>query len=126
MAEMHCKNDLIHPIDSAAFSIAMSDTKARLYISWKKNELDYYIANVENFLLHDPEHFLKFRKYVRNIIDWGRDRRLEGIRKSLDYLLEESREIASAAAKSSVPPSADPASSAITSSRSSSKTCKTS
>ncbi|CAG9938907.1 unnamed protein product [Clonostachys rosea f. rosea IK726] len=119
---MQCKNDLIRPIDSAAFSIAMSGTEARLYISWKNNKLDYYMSNVDNFLLHDPEHFLKFRKYVRNIIDWGRDERMEGIRKSLDDLLEESRKIASAAAKSRVPPSADPTSNAITSIRKMRKT----
>ncbi|KAF5024698.1 hypothetical protein F66182_3227 [Fusarium sp. NRRL 66182] len=74
-----CESDMVHPIDSAAFSIAMSGTEARLYISWKHNELDYYMANVDSFLLQCPEHYLKFRKYVRNIMDWGRDRRLEGL-----------------------------------------------
>ncbi|CAH0046266.1 unnamed protein product [Clonostachys solani] len=121
---MQCEHDLIRPIDSAAFSIAMSGTEARLYISWKKNELDYYMANVDNFLLQDPGHYVKFRKYVRNILDWGRDGRLEGIRKSLDDLLEESRKTASAAAKSRVPPSADSASSTSTSSTSDIKTRK--
>ncbi|KPM39861.1 hypothetical protein AK830_g6709 [Neonectria ditissima] len=106
-----CKSDLVHPVDSAAFSIAMNGTEARLYISWKQNELDYYMANVDSFLLQDPEHYVKFRKYVRNIIDWGKGGRLEGIRKSLDSLLEESRKTASAAAKSRMPPSVDSASS---------------
>ncbi|KAH6874973.1 hypothetical protein B0T10DRAFT_541041 [Thelonectria olida] len=116
-----CKSDLVQPIDSTAFSIAMNGTEARLYISWKQNELDHYMANVDSFLLQDPEHYLKFRKYIRNIIDWGKSGRLEGIRKSLDSLLEESRKTASAAAKSRMPPpSADSASS------SSSKTRKTS
>ena len=86
-----CKSDLVHPIDSAAFSIAINGVEARLYISWKENELDYYMANIGWFLVQDPEQYLKFRKYVRNIIDWGRDGRLEGIRKSLDSLLEESQ-----------------------------------
>ncbi|KAH7176274.1 hypothetical protein EDB81DRAFT_634382 [Dactylonectria macrodidyma] len=121
-----CESELVHPINSAAFSIAMSGTEARLFISWKQNELDYYMANVDGFLLQDPKHYLKFRKYVRNIIDWGRGRRLEGIRKSLDSLLEESRKTASAAAKSRMPPSADSASTSSTSSTSSSKMRKTS
>lgn len=110
-----CESDLIYP-NSAAFSIAMCGTEARLYISWKQNKLDYYMANVDNFLLQDPEHYLKFRKYVCNIIDWGRGGRLEGIRKSLDSLLEESRKTASAAAKSRKPPSAHSASSTTRSS----------
>ncbi|KAJ4308166.1 hypothetical protein N0V84_012254 [Fusarium piperis] len=103
-----CQSDMVHPTDSASFSIAMSGTEARLYISWKHNELDYYMANVKSFLLQDAEHFIEFRKYVRNIIDWGRGERLEGIRKSLDSLLEESQK-RSSAAKSRMPPSADSA-----------------
>ncbi|KAL7919213.1 hypothetical protein ACQKWADRAFT_302048 [Trichoderma austrokoningii] len=91
-----CNSDNL--INSAAFSIAMNGTEARLYVSWKHNEQDYYMANVRNFLLQDPKHYIEFRKYVRNIIDWGRGLRLEEIRKSLD--LEESGKRASAAAKS--------------------------
>ncbi len=85
------QNDQVQQIDSIAFSIAMTGTEARLYISWKNNEIDYYTQNFKSFLLHDPEHYLNFRKYVLNIIDWGKGRRLETIRKSLDKLLEDSR-----------------------------------
>ncbi len=69
----------------------MNGTEARLYVSWKHNELDYYMANVKSFLRQEPEHYIEFRKYVRNIIDWGKDKRLDNIRNSLDSLLEESR-----------------------------------
>jgi hypothetical protein len=58
----------IDPINSAIFSIAMSGTEARLYISWK-HEANYYMQTVKNFLLSDPEHHLLFRKCVLNIID---------------------------------------------------------
>ncbi|KAK3371884.1 hypothetical protein B0H63DRAFT_281890 [Podospora didyma] len=64
-----CESENIKPINSAAFSVAMSGTEARLYISWRHNELDYYMANIENFLLQRPEHYIEFRKYVLNIID---------------------------------------------------------
>ena len=100
-----CKSDAVCLINSAVFSIAMSGTEARLYISWNHNELDYYMANVQSFLLQDPEHYLKFRKYVRNIIDWGKDKRLDEIRNSLDTLLEEGRKRAAETAKSRPPPS---------------------
>jgi hypothetical protein len=91
-------------INSAAFSIAMNGTEARLYISWKHNELSYYMANVKNFLLQEPEHFLEFRKYALNIIDWGKGRRLKEIQDSLDGLLGESRKRVSKAAKSRLSP----------------------
>jgi hypothetical protein len=101
----NCKSDVIQSMNSAAFSIAVRGTEARLYISWKNSELDYYMANIESFLLQKPSDYLEFRKYVRNIIDWGKDKRLNEIRDSLDRLLEESRKKASEEAKSRVPPS---------------------
>ncbi|ROT35225.1 hypothetical protein SODALDRAFT_382142 [Sodiomyces alkalinus F11] len=100
-----CKSDKIRPVNSAAFSVAMTASEARLHISWKHDELSYYMANVKSFLLQDPEHYLRFRKYVRNIIDWGQDKRLNEIRESLNTLLEEGRKKAFEAAKSRQPPS---------------------
>lgn len=94
-----CNNDQVRLIDSAAFSVAMNGTEARLYISWKHNELDYYMRKIESFLLQRPDHYVVFRKYVRNIIDWGKDARLKEIRESLDLLLEENRKRLSEAAK---------------------------
>lgn len=108
---MRCKSDKVQLIDSAAFSIAINATEARLYISWKYDELKYYTRKVDSFLLQSPEHYLQFRKYVRNIIDWGKDKRLKEIRDSLDNLLEENRKTASQLAKSRPPPSDDSASS---------------
>lgn len=100
-----CKSDKIQVIDNAAFSIAINGTEARLYISWKHNELDYYMQKVESFTLQKPKDHIEFRKYVLNIIDWGEDKRLKEIRNSLDHLLEESRKRASEEAKSRPPPS---------------------
>jgi hypothetical protein len=102
-----CKNKKIRPIDSAAFSIAMNGTEARLYVSWKHDELKYYTRKVDSFLLQKPKDYVEFRKYVRNIIDWGKDKRLNEIRDSLNSLLEESRQTASQLAKSRPPPSSD-------------------
>jgi hypothetical protein len=106
-----CNNDRLQPIDSTAFSIAMSGTEARLYISWKHDELNYYTQKVDSFLLQSPEHYLRFRKYVWNIFDWGKDKRLKEIRDSLDSLLEENRKTAPQLAKSRPQPLDDCASS---------------
>ena len=89
----------------------MNGTEARLYVSWKYNELQYYMRKVDSFLLQKPKDYVEFRKHVLNIIDWGKDGRLKEIRKSLDNLLKESRKRTSEAAKSRPPPSDDSASS---------------
>ncbi|KAI0006533.1 hypothetical protein F4779DRAFT_629738 [Xylariaceae sp. FL0662B] len=99
-----CESDEVRPINSAAFSIAMSGAVARLYVSWKHDE-QYYMRKVKSFLLQCPDGYLEFRKYVRNIIDWGKDRRLSEIRSSLDTLLAENRKRISEVAKSRPPPS---------------------
>jgi hypothetical protein len=98
----------------------MNGTEARLYISWKHDELKYYTRKVDSFLLQKPNDYVEFRKYVRNIIDWGKDQRLKEIRDSLDGLLEENRKTASQLAKSRPPPSDDSASSSSQKRRSSS------
>ncbi|KAH8205658.1 hypothetical protein TruAng_000152 [Truncatella angustata] len=100
-----CQGGSVQSIGNAAFGIAMSGTEARLYVSWIQNELDFHMANVDSFLLQKPNDYIEFRKYVRNIIDWGGDERLKEIQESLDFLLEKSRKEASAAARSRPPPS---------------------
>jgi hypothetical protein len=52
-----------------------------------------------SFCLQKPKDYLEFHKYVRNIIDWGIDRRARVIRDSLGSLMEEGRQRASQAAK---------------------------
>ncbi|KAJ2900359.1 hypothetical protein MKZ38_002492 [Zalerion maritima] len=39
------------------------------------NDLDYYMRKVRSFLLQEPKYYLEFRRYVRNTIDCGKDRR---------------------------------------------------
>jgi hypothetical protein len=78
------KSNKFELINSTVFSIAMSSTEARLYITWKHDELNYYTRKINSFALQDLEHYVKFCKYVQNIIDWGRDKRLKDIRDSLE------------------------------------------
>ncbi|KAM5368303.1 hypothetical protein ACJZ2D_009571 [Fusarium nematophilum] len=81
-----CGGDAVQLIDSAAFSLATNGSEARLYVTWKPDEFTYHMAMIRSFLLQDAEHYLKLRKYVLNIMDWGRGRRLAEIRKSLAQL----------------------------------------
>lgn len=87
-------NEARQQINSAIFSVAMNATEARLYVSWKQDNTDFYMAKVESFLLQHPEFYLLFRRYIRNILDWSKDKRLREIRESLDFLLKEKRETA--------------------------------
>ena len=79
-------------IDTTAFSVAMSGTEARLFVSWKQyggghsSEDAYHMAEVRSFALQDPAHHIEFRRYVLNIIDWGQGQRLNAIRESLSTL----------------------------------------
>ncbi|MCJ1462006.1 hypothetical protein MMC07_000606 [Pseudocyphellaria aurata] len=92
------KSNDIKSINSAVFSVAMSGSEARLHVSWKQDERKYYLQEVRSFMLQMPDQYLQFRKYVRNILDWGMVQRLKEIQDSLDILLEESGKRASEAA----------------------------
>ncbi|KFH48647.1 hypothetical protein ACRE_003730 [Hapsidospora chrysogenum ATCC 11550] len=116
-----CRSDMVQSVNSSTFSVATNGVDARLYISWKQDDLDYYMATVKNFQLQEPEQYVEFRKYVRNIVQWGADRRLKEVRDALDTLLEESRKRASTVAKSRAPPYADAASNSGSSSSKSRK-----
>ncbi|MCJ1468572.1 hypothetical protein MMC07_007201 [Pseudocyphellaria aurata] len=89
-----CKNDEIRPLNRSAFSIVLNGRETRLFVCWKHKDLNYYLQEVEGFLLSHADHYLLFRRYVRNIIGWGKGQRLQEIRDS-DKLLEEDRKRAS-------------------------------
>jgi len=92
-------------VDNLSYCVTMDNNTAQLYISWKEDDLNYYLQRVDAFLLSRPEDFKNFRKQVRNVLDWGKGTRLEQIKKALDVILEENRKRASEAAKSRQPPS---------------------
>ncbi|KAK3332612.1 hypothetical protein B0T19DRAFT_482849 [Cercophora scortea] len=106
-----CNDETIRPINSAAFGIAMNATEARLFISWKHSERDYYTRKVRGFLLQDPDHFIEFRRHVNNILDWGKNERLNDIRRALDHIQQESRKMTSRPVKARPSPSASESSS---------------
>lgn len=95
----------VRQTDSAAWSIAIDNSQARLYISWQGEDLVYYTRGVDSFLLQRPEDYLLLRRNIRNILDWGRNERLQDIRGCIDTLVEEARLQASQKAKSRPAPS---------------------
>jgi hypothetical protein len=82
----------VQSVDKVIYSIAVDNNTAQLYVSWKDN-LNYFVQQVDAFLLWSPDHFKDFRKKVRNILDWGKDKRLKQIGDALDAILEENRKI---------------------------------
>ncbi|KAK8085675.1 hypothetical protein PG997_006946 [Apiospora hydei] len=79
-------------VDDAIFSIAANQYTAELLVSYVESDKSgddcYCTRRAASFLLSDPDHFLKFRRYVRNIVDWGKGHRLRQILAALDYLVE--------------------------------------
>jgi hypothetical protein len=87
-----------------SYCIAVDNNIAKLYISWREDNLSYYLHQIDTFVLARPEEFKNFRKQVRNILDWGKDKRLSQIGDALDIILEKNRKSASSAVKSRPPP----------------------
>jgi hypothetical protein len=84
----------VSPVDTTVFSIAMNGSEARLLVSWKEGDGSggiYYTQQIEGFLVYRPKEYLLFRRFVRNVLEWGRDRRRAQIGAFLDAVLEESR-----------------------------------
>ncbi|CAK7213822.1 hypothetical protein SCUCBS95973_001929 [Sporothrix curviconia] len=74
---------------SAAFSIAMNGTEARLYVTWVvdgEGDGVFCMQKVDSFLMQKPADYLAFRDYVLNIVDWGQTTRLERFRAIFDML----------------------------------------
>lgn len=110
----------VQRVDNLSYCIAVDNNIAQLYISWKEEDLDYYLQQVDVFMLSRPEEFKNFRKQVRNILDWGKDTRLKQIRDALDIILAENRKKAADQAKKRQSQSDDPATGSGKKSRSSS------
>jgi hypothetical protein len=86
-------------VDNLTYCVAMDNRLAQLYVSWKPERLDYYMREVGTYRLSYEEDFKEFRRHVRNILDWGKDKRLSQIKEALDVILEENRKEAARAAK---------------------------
>lgn len=84
-----CTNVPAEPIESAVFSLAIRNTEARVFITWKQGEQEYHMREFGAYLVHDPKQGIQFHNIVRNILEWGSRERLNEIRKSLDCLREE-------------------------------------
>jgi CRISPR/Cas system CMR-associated protein Cmr1 (group 7 of RAMP superfamily) len=89
----------VRSIDNTSFSIALNEYSAKLFITWRHEDSDYFVLDFKAFLLEDLEHYKQFQKYVKNILEWGRGERLKDIRAALDSLLEEKRETTAKTAK---------------------------
>ncbi|KAH7161099.1 hypothetical protein EDB81DRAFT_839495 [Dactylonectria macrodidyma] len=74
-------------IDSTVFSLTTNGSEARLYVSWKHDEVNYYTTTIRRFLLQESDQYIELCNIIHNIIDWGCGKRLDEIRESMDILL---------------------------------------
>ncbi|KAK7996674.1 glycoside hydrolase superfamily [Apiospora arundinis] len=94
-------------LDNISFSIGMDQDIARLFVSWSSRDLEYYLRDARPvFDLRSTEQYLLFRRYVKNILDWGKGPRLQEIQDAFDFILEEERKKASDQARQRPAPSA--------------------
>jgi hypothetical protein len=99
------EHESVELVDNVTYSVAVDNNTAQLYISWKEDELNYFLQRVDTFLLSRQDDFKDFRKQVRNILDWGKDKRLKQICNALDIILEENSKKAAEREKALQPPS---------------------
>jgi hypothetical protein len=77
----------VSPINTTVFSIAINNSEARLYILWKEGER-YYTQQIEGLLIYKPQDYLVLRRFIRNVLQWGKDYRRPQIGAVLDALRE--------------------------------------
>jgi hypothetical protein len=88
------EHESVQLVDTVTYSVTTDNNIAQLYISWREDNLNYFwcfIQRVGAFPLSSPDHFKGFRKQVRSILDWGKDKRLKQIGNALDIILEKNR-----------------------------------
>jgi hypothetical protein len=74
-------------METAVFSVVMDGSQARLFVSWKEGG-KYYTQLIKWLLVNDPEHHLQLRRFVRNVLAWGKGRRLAQLGAALDALMK--------------------------------------
>jgi hypothetical protein len=83
----------VSPVETTVFSIVMNESEARLFVSWKEGDDGsggggYYTQQIEGLLVYKPNDYLLLRRFVRNVLEWGKDRRRRQIGAVLDATLQ--------------------------------------
>ena len=61
--------------ESIVFSLAMSGTEGRLYVSWKEGP-KFLMLKLADFMLQRPKEHIELQQNIKNILDWEREERL--------------------------------------------------
>ncbi|KAK8042953.1 hypothetical protein PG994_013436 [Apiospora phragmitis] len=93
-------------VENTSFNISMDLGQAKLHVSWSSDDGKYYMQDVRyRFDLENLVDYLLLRRYVKNMLDWGKGPRLRQFQDAFDFLLEEDPERASARARLRLAPS---------------------
>lgn len=87
--KQHAGDIAINNLDTSVFSVVTNGNEARLSVTWKSVDGAYLMKEVRGYLLSQENQYIQFRRAVRNILDWGMNERLEGIRLRLRTLRHE-------------------------------------
>ncbi|EOD52129.1 hypothetical protein UCRNP2_1081 [Neofusicoccum parvum UCRNP2] len=73
------------PATHAAFSCAMDDRSAELFVHHaSKDGATYHMTSINRYLLADPEHLARLHLHLHNIANWGRGGHLTAVRRLLN------------------------------------------
>jgi hypothetical protein len=87
----------ISAVDPIVFGVTTNGREACLFVSWKENDKGggggeaYYMQQIEALIVYKPNDYLVFRRFVRNVLEWGKEHRRAQIGAVLDALREESQ-----------------------------------
>ena len=73
-------------LDSTSFSIVTNGTEARLFMTWREGTDIFKLKHLRSYCLSDEDHYIRFHRAVHNILDWGYNERLNGIRSCIAIL----------------------------------------
>lgn len=74
------------PINDVSFGMATDHRVATLFVAWKGDNPEFLTQELDSFFLKRQEDFIRLRKIMKNILDWGANERLKEIQDALDFL----------------------------------------
>ncbi|KAI0895326.1 hypothetical protein F4806DRAFT_468814 [Annulohypoxylon nitens] len=84
---LNINNRVLSFTKNAVYSLVLYDAYTELFVSWidpSTNPITYCTKLVKSFTMHEIDDFIRLRRYVHNIIDWGAGSRLYETRAAFD------------------------------------------
>ena len=81
--------DGLQTADFVAFSLAIDNVSAILYVHWCEAPGNYFLQNVQEYHISKPRDLMKLATHLENIMAWGMGTRLTKIKNTVSNIIEE-------------------------------------